>query len=245
MPTGLTYATYQTLMATMAVTSVSDPNFVSILPSMIDNAELRICQDLDLLANQQTNTTFACSNLVRTVTLPYATFVTIENVNIITPAGTSDPGLGVRRPLQPVTKEVLDNFWPSKQGAGVPVKFALLGQFNILFGPWPDANYSLELVGTTRPVPLSASNTETFISLQLPHLFVAASMVYISAYQRNFGRMSDDPQMAVSWESYYKSMLGSSSVEEARKKFEGPAWTSKSPAIAASPTRGPSLPKAA
>ena len=56
--------------------------------------------------------------------------------------------------------------------------------------------------------------------------------------------MSDDPQMALSWEAYYNKLLSSSDVEESRKKFEGPAWTPKSPAKYATPTRGP-MPKAA
>lgn len=239
MVTGLDWTTYQAQIATLAVTSVSDPNFQSILSSMVDNAELRICQDLDLLANQQSNMTFACTQNTRSVAIPSNTFVTIEDVNIITPAGTTNPNFGTRNPCQQVTREVIDNLWPSSTGAGVPTKVALLGQFNLLFGPWPDANYTLEVVGTTRPASLSATNTTTFISLNLPHIFVAASMVYISAYQRNFGRMSDDPQMATSWESYYQVMKGSSDVEEARKKWEAAAWTAKSPSKFATPTRGP------
>lgn len=248
MVTGLTWTTYQTQMATLAVTQTTDPNFQAILSAMIDNAELRICQDLDLLSNQQANTTFACMAGKSSLTIPPASsgqpvFVTIEDVNIITLAGTSNPDQGTRNPCLAVSKEVIQNLWPSSTGASVPNKFAVLGQFSLLFGPWPDQNYSLEIIGTTRPASLSAANPSTFISLNLPHIFIAASMVYISAYQRNFGRMSDDPQMATSWEGYYKTMLGSSSVEEARKKFEGPAWTAKSPATFATPNRSPA-PKA-
>ena len=50
MTTGLTYTTYQTQVSEMAVVSQTDPNFVAILPAMIDYAELRIYRDLDLLA---------------------------------------------------------------------------------------------------------------------------------------------------------------------------------------------------
>lgn len=238
MPTGLTYASYQTLMATLAVTSVTDPNFVSILASMIDNAELRICQDLDLISNQVIDLTFACVANHRNLGLPSDLFVTLENITVLTPAGTVDPAAGTRNPCTLVSKEVMDVLYPSVVGAGVPNKVAIVGQFVLMFGPWPNLNYSLEITGTQRPLTLSASNTNTFISRNLPHLLIAASMVYISAYQRNFGRMSDDPQMAVSWENYYMKMLGSSDIEEARKKWEGPAWTPKSPAKVASPTRG-------
>ena len=65
-----------------------------------------------------------------------------------------------------------------------------------------------------------------------------ASMIYISAFQRNFGRQSDDPQMAQSYESQYQALLKGGMVEEYRKKFEAGGWTSMSPAVVASPTRG-------
>ena len=63
-------------------------------------------------------------------------------------------------------------------------------------------------------------------------------MIYVSAYQRNFGRANDDPQMAVTYESQYQALLQGASVEEARKKFEASGWSSQSPAPVASPSRG-------
>ena len=244
MVVGLTYSSYQTVMAALAVTQTTDPNFQTILSSMIDNAELRICQDLDLLSNQQANTTFSTMPLRQGVTIPTSTFVTIEDVNILTPAGTTNPDFGKRNPCTPVSKEVLQFLHPDNSDNGIPNKVAVLGQFQLLFGPFPNAAYGIEIIGTTRPASLSSTNQTTFISLNLPHIFIAASMVFISGYQRNFGRMSDDPQMATSWESYYQTMKNSSMVEEARKKFEGAAWTAKSPSLAATPTRSP-LPKQA
>jgi hypothetical protein len=106
-----------------------------------------------------------------------------------------------------------------------------------LLGPYPDAAYQVEIVGTIRPDSLSATNTTTFISLYLPDLFIMASMIYVSAYQRNFGRQNDDPQMAQSYETQYKTLLQSALMEENRKKFEAAAWSSQSPSVAATPTR--------
>jgi hypothetical protein len=65
-----------------------------------------------------------------------------------------------------------------------------------------------------------------------------ASMIYISAYQRNFGKANDDPQMAVTYESQYQTLLKSALMEENRKKFEAAAWSSQSPSTVATPTRG-------
>jgi hypothetical protein len=229
-PTGLTYTQYVTQVATMAVVEPTDPAFVTILPAMIDYAELRIERDLDLLATVSASSAFSIASGGRSLTLPQGAFVTIQQINVLTPAGTSDPNAAARRALLPVTKEYLDAAWPSAQGASAPSYFAMLNDRTILVGPWPDVPYQVEVVGTTRLPPLSASNPTTVISTQLPDLLLMASMIYISAFQRNFGRQSDDPQMAVSYESQYQALLRSAGVEEFRKKFRSQAGTSLSPA---------------
>jgi hypothetical protein len=50
-----------------------------------------------------------------------------------------------------------------------------------------------------------------------------ATMIYVTAYQRNWGKMSDDPQMALSYESQYQALKTSALSEENRKKMEGAA----------------------
>jgi len=246
MTTGLTYSSYQTQMAEMAVVSPTDPNFLAILPAMIDYAELRIYRDLDLLASV-TTATQAMTAGTRAVTFPQ--FVTVQQINVITPAGTTSPDAGTRAPLLPVTKEFIDINYPSASYTDVPAYFAPQSQSNtgttpttqtlntFLVAPFPNGVYTLEIVGTYRPASLSATNPQTFISQNLPDVFLIASMVYISAYQRNFGRMSDDPQMAVSYESQYQALIKGATVEEFRKKFEAGGWSSMSPATVATPGR--------
>jgi hypothetical protein len=121
---------------------------------------------------------------------------------------------------------------------GLPKYFVPFNDNLFLVGPYPDQPYYVEIVGTYRPDSLSSSNQTTFISLYLPDLFIMASMVYVSGYQRNFGRQSDDPAMAQSYENQYQTLLKGAAVEEARKKFEASGWTSQSPAPVASPSRG-------
>ena len=231
---------YQTQIAEMAVVSTTDTNFTTILPMMITYAENRIYRDLDLLQTFTANTTFSTTVNNRNVILPAGTFVTYQEVNVITPAGQSNPDAttATRIALIPTTKEFLNQVYNSDASATVPIYFAPLSQNQLILGPWPDANYTLEIVGTVRPPSLSSTNTSTYISLYLPDVFVMASMVYISAYQRTFGRMSDDPDMAQSYEGQYQALLKSAGVEEFRKKFEAGAWSSMTPAVVASPTRG-------
>lgn len=231
MTTGVNYTQYVQQIANLAIVPVNDPNYQILLPQMITYAENRIYRDLDLLSTVQPYTQSATAANVRTATIPQGTFVTIQNVNILTDTNT-------RNPLLPVTKEFLDAVWGSPTTAGQPKYFALLNDTTLMFGPWPAAIYPLEIIGTIRPDSLSADNPTTFISLYLPDLFIMASMVFISAYQRDFGRQSDDPQMAQSYEAQYNALLKGATVEEFRKKFESVGWTSMSPSPVAAPTRG-------
>lgn len=241
MTTGLTYATYVTQIATLAVVPESDTAFVTILPQMITYAENRMYRDLDFLSTVTTNDTYTTTAGTPFASFTLADFITLQQINVITPAGETVPNSGTRNPLLPATKEFLNLVYPSSSSAALPEYFAMFTQDTdnvVLFGPWPDDTYTLELVGTYRPASLSSVNTTTFIGTYLPDLLIMASMIYVSGYQRNFGRANDDPQMAVTYESQYKALLQGATVEEARKKFQSSAWTSMSPATVASPTRG-------
>ena len=237
MTTGLTYSQYVTQIATLAVVEESDPAFQTILPMMISYSENRMYRDLDFLFTSVSNTSYACTIGSRSINVPAGTFVVPEQINLITPAGTSNPDNGTRVPLLPTTKEFLDAVYGDSQSKALPKYFAVFDDYQFLLGPYPDAAYQAEIVGTIRPNSLSAGNSTTFISLYLPDLFIMASMIYVSGYQRNFGRANDDPQMAVTYESQYQALLKGAMMEENRKKFEAAAWSSQSPSPVASPTR--------
>jgi len=242
--TALTYNSYVTQIATMAVvntttsgslTVFSDTAMQNALPQMLNYAELRIQRDLDLLPLQTTNTTYNLSTGSNTLSILTSDFVTLQNI-ILT---------GTGQPLLPVTKEWLQNVCGVGSTQGPPAYFAPYGgdtaggntnQYFIV-GPIPDQAYPVTLVGTIRMPTLytttgSGTNT-TFISTYLPDMLIMASMIYVSAYQRNWGRQSDDPQMAQSYEGQYQALLKGATVEEYRKRFEAYAWSSESVSPAA------------
>jgi len=237
MTTGLTYSTYKTQIATLAVVEEADPAFVTILPQMITYAENRMYRDLDFLFTSTAVTGYPLVTGSRSLTVPEGTFVVTEQINVITPAGTINPDLGTRNPCLPVTKEYLDAVYGSSTATGLPQYFTPFNDNLYYVGPFPDQQYYVEIVGTYRPNSLSSANPETFISKYLPDVFIMASMIYVSGYQRNFGRASDDPAMAQSYEGQYQILLKGATVEEARKKFESSGWTSQSPAVVSSPSR--------
>ena len=257
MTTGLTYSLYVTQIATMAVVAETDAAFVTILPSMIVYAENRMYRDINFMF---TSTSLHGASFVLTPgnrTLSFninlsannapaeGTFVVSDQINLLTDASgnaatTTHPDACVRTPLLPTTKEFLDAVYGSSLTAnrGQPQYFVPFNETLFFVGPVPDQAYPVEVIGTYRPNSLSASNTTTFISLYLPDVMIMASMIYVSAYQRNFGRQSDDPAMAQSYEGQYQALLKGAMVEEARKKFEAAGWSSQSPSPVATPSRG-------
>jgi hypothetical protein len=236
---GLTYATYKTALATLSVVPETDPNWLAILPDTIEYAELRIYRDLDLLQTVTRSYNYNCNGGgMFTNAFPIEDFVTVQSINVATPIGITNPNQGTRTPLLPVNLSFIQYAYPSSTGSGIPKYFAMLDQNTVAFGPWPDDDYMLEITGTYRPETLSETNTTTFISQWLPDLFLMASMIFVSGYQRNFGRQSDDPAMAQSYESQYQALLRGATVEEYRKKFSASGWTSISPSPVATSGRG-------
>lgn len=227
----LTYATYVSSLANLLPVSASDPGFVAVLPNIIADAELRLYRALDLLDTSVRDSSATLTTGTRNFNLPTAigTFIICDEVNVITPVGTSDPELGTRNQLVPCSDEMLNALWPSATGSTVPQYFAMVNQGSIIVGPFPDQAYTVEVVGTQRPAPLSSTNTTTVLSTFFEDLLLSASMVFAAGYQKNFGSGSDDPKMAVSWEAHTQMLLADARTEEARKMFTSQGWSDKSP----------------
>ena len=233
-----TYATWLAAIANETVIDPADANFLAQAPSSIDYGEQRLYRDLDLLSTVVRDTgTLTANN--RTFTLPsnLGRFVVTNGFNVITPAGTTNPNSGTRNQLVPCSRDVLDILWPSTTGAGVPALYAMITDQEIIVGPAPGSAYTIECIGTIRPTPLSASNPTTYLTLYLPDLWFMCTMIFWSAYQRNWGATSDDPKSAVSYESQYQALLASANVEEQRKRYAAGQWSSMQPAPIASPPR--------
>ena len=236
----LTYTTYQnSLVNLMPVPSSADPGFQLALPNCIDDAEQRLYRELDLLNTVTRDSSSAFSTGTRTFILPQSNgtpFVT-NSLYAITPAGQSNPDLGTRNPLLPVSRDFLDYTFPSATASGVPSYYAMTTQNTVIVGPWSDQAYQAEWVGTIRPAPLSTTNTTTILSVLFPDCLIAASMVFMAGYMKNYGAAVDDPQQGVSWETHLQNLLKGAQVEEARKKFTSQGWSSRQPAELATPPR--------
>lgn len=242
MTTGLSWdgsvagtTSYVGQISTMAVVEPTNTAFLAILPQMITYAENRIYRDLDLLITQMTSPYYQLN--ANAIDIPTSALVTVQNVVLYDTDNNSYP-------LLPITRDFANNVYGNNSYTGTPQYFFITGgttnqitDYTIFVYPYPNTTYTATITGTFRPPSLSATNLTTFISLYLPDLLIMASMIYVSAYQRNFGRANDDPQMAVSYESQYKTLLQGAMMEEYRKKFQASAWSSHGTSPVATPTR--------
>lgn len=228
------YNSYVLVMAEMAaINDVNEPNFQAILPAMIDYAEQRIYRDLNLLATI-TRATVAATPNSRNVILPQvngANFVAVQGVNVM--IGTQ------RASLVPKSRYFVDFFNGGNEQSVAgqnPMVYAMLTDQIILIAPAPGSAMTVEIVGTVRLTALSASNQQTFLTQNLPDLFLAASMVFLSGFQKNFGAQADAPQASQSWESQYQNLRKSANDEEIRKRYNTAVNYPAISVMAASPT---------
>lgn len=240
----------QTLLVIQDASGLANLN--AILPRMIEYAELRMYRDpdLDFLATRTSDISQQTASGSRDVAIP-AQFIVVEAVNLIVPAGSQPKQSGARRlPLLRTSLPFIDQIWPEESAVATPAPFETY--FSIFseqetsptpsavrIAPTPDGSYFVEFRGTFRPAALSSTNSTTFLTEFMPDLFLAASMVFGSGYQRDFGAQSEDPQMSLSWERIYSGSKEGAAVEEARKKSASVDWSAMSPPKLAMPPAPP------
>ena len=234
-----TYNSWLTAAAQQIVVDATMPEYLAIVPSAIDYAEQRIYRELDLLNTVVRDSSAQLSVGTRNFTLPQSLgrFVVTNGINVISPAGQTNPDLGTRNPMTPVSRDAMDVLWTPATSAAMPMSYAMVTDQQIIVGPFPDQAYTVEVIGTIRPNPLSATNQSTYLTLYLPDLWLAATMIFLTGWQQNFGAQSDNPQMAVSWSSTYDKLFASANIEEQRKRYSAGGWGSLSPTPIATPSR--------
>jgi hypothetical protein len=241
--------TVVTTVETAGVYAGVDAAFNTLIPSMLNYAELRISRDLDMLSSQTSNQ-YALTAGAPVFSLPVDDFFTVQTLEIVQ---TSSGNVVNSTPLTPVSKEYIQNVYGGVANAGTPQVFAMYGDnfgdeqdsfTNILFGPAPNYAYTLQVTGTARSPSLyknavaGIADTEyTYISEFYPDMLIMASMIYITMFQRNFGAVSSDPTMGQSYELQYQALRLGAIADENKRKFQASGWSSYSTPTAATPTR--------
>lgn len=224
-------------LTNLLVVPADNADFVTILPQLINDAEQRIYRELDFLYTRTTydSTPVNFVNGSRVITAP-ATAIVIEGLAAITPYGaTAD--MGTRVQLERTSLDFIDSIWPTAGTLGVPKFYAMKTDTIAIIAPTPDANYNAEFTGTFRPDPIAFANQTTWLATHLPDLLLAACMVFGAGWLRDYGQASDDPHLAMSWETHYQTHKQSAIEEEQRRKASGTGWSSFSQTPLAAPPR--------
>lgn len=226
-----------------------DAPLQGILNQTLNYAELRIQRDIDFLQARSANTyTLTPGNNL--LAIPINDFLMLETFEITQNSGATVVN---STPLVAVSKEFIQNCYAGAASAGTPQYFAMYGDtfgdgadsfVNVLLGPPPNYAYPVRVTGVIRLPSLAQFNTAgpadtsyTYISQFMPDMLMMASMIYISAFQRNFGLASSDAQSGMTFEKQYQALRLGAISEENRKKFQASGWSSYSTPTAATPTR--------
>lgn len=177
-----TYADLQTSIAAWLKRS----DLTSIIPDFITLAEARIARDLRL-RRQVVTTSLSTVAGTQSVSLP-SDFLEAENLSL---PSTSPPGA-----LSVVTPEILDRKFPENYVTGQPRVYAVLGD-KLLFGPTPDAVYSVSLDYYQRWAALSVTPTNWLLTNH-PNIYLFAALAEGAPYL-----MEDE--RAPLWESKYQA----------------------------------------
>jgi hypothetical protein len=254
----LSYNQYIQQIASLAVVTAAETNGVwafvdaplqAIVPSMLNYAELRIGRDLETLSSQTSNI-YTLTAGSQVFSIPVDDFLTIQTLEIV---NLSQGSIVNATPLLPVSKEFIQNVYGGLASAGTPQYFAMYGDnfgseqdsaTNIYFAPTPNYGYSLRVTGTAMADSLyqgatagAADTVFTYTSAYYPDMLIMASMIFISAYQRNFSATSDSADMGQTYEKQYQALrLGAIPLEN-RRKQQGSAWSAYGTPTAATPSR--------
>jgi hypothetical protein len=221
----------------------------TILPQMLNYAELRIQRDLDLLASQSSNT-YTLSAGTPILSIPVNDFFSVQTLELVQTNGTQ---VYTSNPLLPVSKEFIQNCYGGLTSSGIPQYWAPYGDnfgdgqdsyYNVLFGPPPNYAYTVRVTGTSRSPSLYqyaatgiADTSYTYISTYYPDMLILASMIYITMFQRNFSAVSDSPEMGQTYEKQYQAARLMAIPDENKRKLQGSAWSAYSTPVSATQTR--------
>lgn len=224
----------------LQVDSENETEFLAILPATLNDAQGRIYREIDFLDTrvQPVSTAFTANN--RQFIIPDDILV-IQSIAAITPSTSITIATGTQNTLEPVSLDFIDYTWPTALATStnpVPLYFTMLDATTAIVAPTPFANYTAVVTGVVRPETLSDANTSNYLSETYPDLLVAACMVFLSGYQRDFGSMTNGPPgMSVSWESHYITLKQSVMDEEQRRKHQSTSWSPYSMAPLSTPQR--------
>ena len=180
----------------------------------IDHDEIRttIAQDLIELGerrcyremrNHHMEFTLSATMTGGVVTLP-AAFIEFRSVRI---TGSPD------KPLEIMSSEEMYRRYPTRSSDSKPSFAAIEGQ-NLIFGPFPDSNYTVKGIYYRRLTALSDSNTTNTFTNEVSDALFFASLAESEPFLKN------DPRVSL-WEAKYEKVAREIKKEEDKRLKKG------------------------
>ena len=170
-------ATYSDLQTSVAAW-LNRTDLTSLIPDFITLGEARIARELRL-RRQVVNTALSTVAGTQSVSLP-SDFLEAENLTL---SNTTPPGA-----LSVVTPEILDRKYPKAYVTGQPRVYTVVGN-NVLFGPTPDAVYTVSLDYYQRWGALSVTPTNWLLTNH-PSVYLFAALAEGAAYLMDDARQA-------------------------------------------------------
>lgn len=200
----MSLATYSDLLASVA-SWMNRTDLSSVIPDFVTIAESKIARDLRLRQQITTSTLTTPSDGTRTTALP-TDWMEFENVSIAGGSGTSET------PCQYVNVEHMDVKYPIGGNSGRPYVYSIEGP-NILFGPVPDAAYTVNIMYYAR-LPALASNSTNWLMTNHPN-------IYLYACLREGAFFTKDEKSAMQWDGLYKQETANLQAVDDRSSHSG------------------------
>lgn len=174
----------------------------------IQSAEDDIYDDIFILNEgrgvAELETTFSEAIANGVLALP-SNYLGLRSVTVTAGGGTY--------PLQRKTVEFILSNYPVRAPMGVPAFIARSGT-SFIFGPYPDSNYTVSGLYWQRKTALSAANTTTWMTDDMPMTLFAACMKAVKRFLK-------DPDGVGFWDADYKSRLGSFIAGKKAEEYSG------------------------
>ncbi|MGE5452429.1 MAG: hypothetical protein ACM3VZ_11385 [Acidobacteriota bacterium] len=195
-------ATYTDLQTSIA-SWLNRSDLTANIPDFIALAEARISRDLRL-RSQVTSAVISTVAGSQGASLPTG-WLEFENVSV-----TSSPDVQ----LTYVNIQYLDTKFPNNSYTGCPVVYSIEGQ-QILFGPIPDAAYSVNVLYYKKYDALSVTPTNWLLTNH-PGIYLWASLAESAPFLR-------DDERALVWETKYQREMEALQESDTSGQFSGSA----------------------
>lgn len=192
-----TYTDLQTAVANW----LNRTDLTAYIPDFIALAEARIARDLRL-RSQVTSTTISTVAGSQAASLPTG-WLEFENVSV-----SSSPDVQ----LNYVNIQHLDTKFPNNSYTGCPVVYSIEGQ-QILFGPVPDAVYTVNVLYYKRLDALSVTPTNWLLTNH-PSIYLFSTLAESAPF------LKDDDRILI-WEQKYKADVDKLQIIDTSGQFSG------------------------